>query len=292
MIPGQVFRIDAEIRGAAAAAAVAAILDEVADGLALFEADEAKDLWRVDGYGAARRLDTALEVRLQLAARAADGAILALAEDRVAERDWLAETRRAFPPLRIGGFLVHGSHWQPPARTGFTALEIDAASAFGTGEHPSTAGCLLALDRLGRRRPARLLDIGTGSGILAIAAAKRLRRRVRAGDIDAGSVRVARHHARRNGVAGLVRTECAPGLRHRALRDRCYDLVFANILARPLAKMARDISRAIAPEGVVVLSGILRRQEAYVLAAYRLRRLHLLWRIEIDGWSILVVGGR
>ncbi len=185
---------------------------------------------------------------------------------------------------------MHGSHWRPPARTGAIALEIDAASAFGTGEHPSTSGCLLALDRLARRwRFRHPLDIGTGSGILAIAAAKRLARRVQASDIDAGSVRVARHHVRRNGLSGWVRVECAPGFRSRTLKGRRYDLIFANILARPLTQMARDLSRAIAPGGVAVLSGLLRRQEALVLAAYRRRGLSLVRRIEIDVWSTLIL---
>lgn len=287
-MPEQVWRIVAEVRGAEGAAAVAALLDEGADGLSLFE--EAGGLWRLDAYAPARRLDAALEIRVRLAASAAGGAVVALAEERVAERDWLAETRRAFPPFRVGGFLVHGSHSPPPVRTGAIALEIDAASAFGTGEHPSTRGCLIALDRLARRRRFRRpLDIGTGSGILAIAAAKRLHRRVQASDIDAAAVRVARHFARRNGVARLVRVECAPGFRGRTRNGRRYDLIFANILARPLMQMARDLSRAIAPGGVAVLSGLLRRQEAMVLAAYRSRRLTLAGRVEIDGWSTLTV---
>lgn len=289
-MPNRVWRVFVELHGAEAAAAVAPLLDDDAAGLSLFEIDEAGDLWRLDAYAAERRLDPALEVRIRLAASAAGGEVLALSEDAVAERDWLAETRRAFPPLTIGRFLVHGSHWRPPARTGAITVEIDAASAFGTGEHPSTAGCLIAFDRMARRqRFTRPLDIGTGSGILAIAAAKRLQRTVRASDIDAASVRVARHHVRRNGVAALVRVDCAPGFRGRALKGQRYDLIFANILARPITQMARDLSRAIAPGGVAVLSGLLRRQEALVLAAYRLRRLHLDRRIAIDGWSTLVM---
>jgi len=223
------------------------------------------------------------------------GAKVEAAQDRVqrlaAELDWLEETKRAFPPLWVGRFLVHGSHWQRPVRDGAIALEIDAASAFGTGEHPSTSGCLLALDGLARRRRFRApLDIGTGSGILAIAAARRLARRVRASDIDAESVRVARHHVRRNGLAATVRVECAPGFRSRSLKGRHYDLIFANILARPLAQMARDLSRAIAPGGIVILSGLLTRQEAYVLAAYRRCGLRLVRRITIGEWSTLILG--
>jgi ribosomal protein L11 methyltransferase len=167
---------------------------------------------------------------------------------------------------------------------------LDAATAFGTGEHPSTRGCLLALDDLARRRRFRRpLDVGTGSGVLAIAAAKRLHRRVVAGDIDPEAVRVARHHVRRNGLAGTVRVVRSAGYRSRGLRRADYDLVLANILARPLALLARDLKRALAPGGVAVLAGLLRRQEAQVLAAHRAQRLMLARRIVIDGWSTLIV---
>ena len=173
---------------------------------------------------------------------------------------------------------------------GAVALEIDAAEAFGTGEHPSTSGCLLALDRLARRRRlSRPLDIGTGSGVLAIAAAKTLHRPVLASDIDCAALRVAARHVRRNGLAGRVRLVCAPGYRSRALRRSKYDLVFANILARPLARMAPDLKRALAPGGVAVLSGLLRRQEPLVLSSHRSQRLSLERRLVIDGWSTLVL---
>ncbi len=287
---GQTWQIAARVRGADAAAAVAVILDESAGALSVFEIDEAASLWRVEAYPREKSLDPALTVRLALAAAATGGALLEIAETAMAERDWLAETRRAFPPFRVGRFLVHGSHWRPPAGTGAVALEIDAASAFGTGEHPSTRGCLVALDVLARRRRFRHpLDIGTGSGILAIAAAKLLRRAVRASDIDPGSVVVARHHVRRNGLARWVHATCAPGYRGRGVRAAHYDLVFANILARPLALMARDLSRVLMPGGVAILSGLLRRQEAIVIAAHRLSRVRLERRIVIDGWSTLVL---
>ena len=169
-------------------------------------------------------------------------------------------------------------------------VEIDAATAFGTGEHPSTRGCLLALDGLAcRRRFRRPLDIGTGSGVLAIAAAKRLHRPVLASDIDCEAARVARHHVARNGVAGRVRVICAPGFRSRRLRHGKYDLILANILARPLAAMARDLKRALAPGGVAVLAGLLRRQEPLVLSAQRAQGVALQRRVVIEGWSTLIL---
>jgi ribosomal protein L11 methyltransferase len=281
------WHIAVRTEGAEAASAIAEILDALTGSVSAFETSEGEPAeWLVETYAPAPYLDAALGVRLDLAAVAAGGAILSLSEEHIPERDWLAENRRAFPPQRIGRFLIHGSHWREKPPVGSVAIEIDAATAFGTGEHPSTRGCLIAFDRLARRRRfGRPRDIGTGSGILAIAAAKLLRRAVVASDLDANSVAVARHHVRRNGVAGCVRINCTGG----AGRGSGHDLVFANILARPLSLMARGLSRAVAPGGVAILSGLLRRQEPGVLAAYRAQRLVLESRVIIDGWSTLVL---
>ena len=283
-------RVVAGVAGPDAALAVAALLDEAAGAVSAFETSEADALWRVEAYPRVPVLDAALEVRLRLAAAASGGRLINIAEERLPERDWLLENRRAFPPVRIGRFFIHGSHWQGRPPPGAIAIEIDAATAFGTGEHPSTAGVLLALDLLARHRRFRHpLDIGTGSGILAIAAAKLWQHRVLASDIDCASVRVAAHHVRRNGVAFRVRLVCAPGYRSRAVRGGRYDLIVANILARPLALMARDLAGAMMPGGVAVLSGLLRRQEAQVVAAHRAQGLALARRLVIDGWSTLIM---
>lgn len=287
-------RVTAEVEGADAALAVASALDGLAAAVSAFEIREAAAgrpaLWQVEAYPRGPLLDAALEVRLALLAAGADGRLLRSGEERLPVRDWLAENRRAFPPLRIGRFFVHGSHWRERPPPGAIAIEIDAATAFGTGEHPSTAGVLLALDALARRRRFRRpLDIGTGSGVLAIAAAKTLHRRVLASDIDRAAVRVAAHHVRRNGLGGRVRLVCAAGYRSRAARRSDYDIVLANILARPLMLMARDLCRVLSPGGIAILSGLLRRQEAMVLWAHRARRLRLVRRVVVDGWSTLVV---
>ncbi|MGE5268256.1 MAG: 50S ribosomal protein L11 methyltransferase [Thiohalocapsa sp.] len=284
------YRLAATIVGAEAALAVATALDEVATAVSAFESDERTALWRVEAYPPKPVLDGELQVRLALAAAAAGGRLLQLGEERLPARDWLQENRRAFPPLRIGRFFIHGSHWRGRPPAGAIAVEIDAATAFGTGEHQSTRGALLALDALAPRlRFRRPLDVGTGSGILAIAAAKRLHRKVLASDIDPEAVRVAAHHARRNGVAGDIRAIRAAGIGRGAIGRRHYDLVLANILARPLALMARDLARATGPSGRIVLAGLLQRQEAQVLAAYRAQRLALQRRLVIDGWSTLIL---
>jgi ribosomal protein L11 methyltransferase len=286
-MPPALRHISAHVEGAEAAAAVADILDDLTGSVSAFEMGEGQPAeWLVETYAPAAFVDAVLGVRLDLAAAASGGKILALAEEQIPERDWLAENRRAFPPQRIGRFFVHGSHWREPIPIGAIAVEIDAASAFGTGEHPTTRGCLLALDRLARRRRSRRVrDIGTGSGILAIAAAKLHRRPVIASDLDPVAVRVARHHVRRNCVARYVRVICAAGVG----RGGGCGVVFANILARPLLLMSRDLARIVAPGGAAILSGVLRRQEAGVLAAYRCQGLALDFRVVIDGWSTLVL---
>jgi ribosomal protein L11 methyltransferase len=277
-----------QVGGAEAAAAVLEILDPLAGAVAAFEARPGE--WRVEAYPGRPLLTPALAARLALAAAAAGGNLVDIGEDKLAERDWLAENQLAFPPLRVGRFFVHGGHYFGRIPAGAVAILVDAATAFGTGEHPSTRGCLQALDMAARRRRVRrTLDIGTGTGILAIAAAKLWRRPVTAGDIDRNAVAVARRNVTRNGVARLVRVRAAAGYRGRGLSRGRADLVLSNILARPLALMARDLKRALMPGGRAVLSGLLRRQEPIVLRPHRGLGLVLERRVVIDGWSTLVV---
>jgi ribosomal protein L11 methyltransferase len=301
------WRLSARVEGAeAAATAVAAILEESCDAVAAFEAPRLDPLpadtptlprergregrgWLIDAYAGSRPLTPELLARLALAAAAAGGSLGEVEEARLGERDWLLENRLQFPPIRIGRFFVYGSHHEGGVPAGMIGIAIDAATAFGTGEHQSTCGCLLALDRLARRRRFRRpRDVGTGTGILAIAAAKLWRRPVPASDIDPHAVVVARRNAAANGVRALVRLAAAPGYRGRA-GGRANDLVLSNILARPLALMARDLARALAPGGRAVLSGILARQESYVVEAHRRCGLVLEGRIVIGGWSTLVL---
>jgi len=288
---GAVWRVLARVCGADAASAVLALLDDLASAVSAFEMTPEE--WRVEAYSPSPVLTSALVARSALAAAAAGGALVEIGEDKLPARDWLAENQLAFPPLRIGRFFIYGSHHRGRVPAGAIGIMLDAATAFGTGEHPSTRGCLMALDDLSRcRRFRRPLDVGTGTGILAVAAAKLLHRRVLASDIDRGAVRVAQHNFGRNGVAGLVRVRQAPGYRDRVLQRSRYVLVLSNILARPLAMLARDLARTLAPGGRAVLSGLLRRQEPIVLSPHRSRGILLERRLVVDGWSTLVLRAR
>jgi ribosomal protein L11 methyltransferase len=287
-VSASVRHIHARVRGAAAASAVFALLDDIAAAVSAFET--APGEWHLEAYPRSPVPTPDLSARLALAAAAGGGELVEIAEEKLLDRDWLTENQLAFPPLRIGRFFVYGSHHRGGAPAGAIGVALDAATAFGTGEHPSTRGCLLALQTLAqKRRIAHPLDIGAGTGILSIAAAKLLRRKVAAGDIDPGSVAVARHNIARNGVAGLVRVGCFPGYRGRAIRRRHHDLILSNILARPLALLAADLARHLAPGGRAVLSGLLRRQEPIVLAPHRGLGIALERRIVIDGWSTLIL---
>jgi ribosomal protein L11 methyltransferase len=262
-------------------------LGTVCGAVSAFEAPEGG--WRVEGFATASPERALLEASLALAWAGREDAMGPLVIERLPPRDWLAENQASFPPLRAGRYFIHGSHYCGPVPAGAIALVIDAATAFGSGEHATTRGCLLALDALARRRRfARVLDMGTGTGILAMAAAKTWRLRVTARDIDAEAVRVAAHNAAVNGVAALIDARRANGYQGLG-RARQFDVIFANILSRPLALMAPALARALAPGGVAVLSGLLARQERTVLAAHRAQRLALRHRFRLSGWHTLVL---
>ncbi|HHY51508.1 MAG TPA: 50S ribosomal protein L11 methyltransferase, partial [Alphaproteobacteria bacterium] len=204
---------------------------------------------------------------------------------------WVAKSLEGLKPVTAGGFVVHGSHDTPPAGAGLTAIRIDAAQAFGTGHHATTSGCLEAIDRLTRRRRfQRPLDVGTGTGVLAIAIAKRLRVPVLATDIDPVAVRTAAANARDNSVGPLVTTLVADGLDHRRIRQGApYDLIVANILAGPLIALAPDMGRIAERGAAIVLSGLLQTQAARVLAVYARQRMVARQRLVRGEWATLVL---
>jgi ribosomal protein L11 methyltransferase len=211
--------------------------------------------------------------------------------DTVEAQDWVKATLDELVPVRAGRFIVHGHHDRSKVSPNKLGIEIEAALAFGTGHHGTTRGCLLLLDQvLKARRPARVLDLGTGTGVLAIAAAKAVQRAVLASDTDPLSVRVARDNARLNGTGNLVQTIHATGFSAAEFaKHGPFDLVLANILANPLRQMATPMARHLAPSALVILSGLLPHQAGAVIAAYRARGLVLLRHLQIEGWSSLLM---
>jgi ribosomal protein L11 methyltransferase len=257
-----------------------------ADELAVTLVDVGQGQWQVTFYFCAAVDETA--VRNLAAAAVGAGIANALRFARVAAKDWVAESLLGLKPVAAGRFVVHGAHDRNRAR-GRTAIEIEAAQAFGTGHHGSTRGCLLALDWLCKLVKARrILDLGTGSGVLAIAAAKSLRRCVLASDIDGHAAQIARDNVRLNGSAGFVRVCRADGIAAAAIRAGApFDLVFANVLLAPLQRLAAPLTGIVAPGGRIILSGLLHAQANAARAAYPHFRLER--RIVVDGWSTLVL---
>ncbi len=331
---GSLWRVVIDLDDTKAAGAIADAIGEQSEAVSTFERGVG---WRVEGLSRDKPNQVLLEASFVLLDPSASVTV-----ERVPARDWVSENQAGFPPIQTGRFFVHGSHFRGARPHAAVPILIDAATAFGTGEHATTRGCLLALEFIAKRHRAEftsplmgevagsrwqragggdahtggeitltrrdaarhdtlphrgggmnILDVGCGTGILSIAAAKRWHRAVLATDIDPEAVRVARINAARNHVAGLIRAEAAPGYRLRELARRApFNLVFANILARPLMRMAPDLARVLAPGGTAILSGLLARQEAMVLAAQRAQGLYLVGRIALEGWHTLIVAKR
>ena len=222
---------------------------------------------------------------------AGEAAARDIAFDTVEAKDWVKATLEELVPVPAGRFLVHGQHDRPRVPANKLGIEIEAALAFGTGHHGTTRGCLLLLDQvLKAYQPRRVLDLGTGTGVLAIAASRALHGAVLASDIDPASVRVARDNARLNRTGDLVQTICATGFSAPQFARRGpFDLVLANILANPLRQLAGPMTRHLAPQALVILSGLLTPQAAGVIAAYRARGLVPVRHLRIEGWSSLLL---
>lgn len=209
----------------------------------------------------------------------------------VPDVDWVRRSLEGLAPVTAGRFFLHGSHDRHQRRASGISLEIDAGTAFGTGHHGTTAGCLLALDEiLKRERPGRILDLGCGTGVLAIAAAKALKQKALGTDIDAEAVRVTIGNAKLNGVTPLINAVTAAGLHHKGIKQAApFDLIFANILARPLANLAQGLSSMLAPGGKLILSGLTYDQLRWIKACYTTRGLVPARCIRNGNWIALVM---
>ncbi len=271
-------------RADAEAAARAVDADPLLEGAtySILEEDEDRGVWRIDAFPTtpeeAERFQVVLadfDVRVEV--------------EVLADADWLAMALSGLPPVRAGRFFVFGLHDRGRAPVNAVNLRIEAGAAFGTGHHGTTVGCLYAYDALLKRRGyKKVLDVGAGTGVLAIAAAKTGTRTAVGTDIDPISVRIGRENAAVNQVG--ARFVYANGLKHRLVADNApYDLVFANILARPLVWLASDIKGALKPGGTAILSGLLRSQERFVRAAYLARGFKVERRYHRDAWATLVL---
>lgn len=264
-------------------------LESEAIPVAAFEIDEKSGLWSVSAYVPADEAE-AVEKRIA-AVLERENLPHGIGHEPLEDIDWVAATLSELKPVRSGRFIVHGSHDRHVPRPWQRAMLIDAGLAFGTGHHGTTAGCLDMLGEVLKRRSyANVLDLGAGSGVLAIAVAKSLPARVLASDIDPVAVEVARRNVRINGVTARVECITAAGFGNRRFAARKpFDLVLANILARPLEMLARDLVRHLDRRATVILSGLLPHQQARIVAAYRAQGLHLVRAHRRDGWLTLVL---
>ncbi|MDV6332528.1 50S ribosomal protein L11 methyltransferase [Asticcacaulis sp. 201] len=266
-------------------AAEAIDADDVLEGTtySILEEDEDHDVWRIDSFPTTEEEDLRLQEVLNSYPE------LTVTVDQLADADWLAMALSGLPPVRAGRFFVYGIHDRGKAPDNTVNLRIEAGAAFGTGHHGTTVGCLIAYsDLLKSKRFNRVLDVGAGTGVLAIAAAKTGTRIAVGTDIDPVSVRISNENATLN--KANARFVYANGLDHRLVRqDAPYDLVFANILARPLVGLSMAIRGALKPQGLVILSGLLRTQERFVKAAYLSKGFRTVRRIHRDAWCTLVM---
>src|SRR6478752_5257366 len=274
-------------RGARADAEAAAdVIDNHPDlegaTYSILEEDEDKGIWRIDAFPTNDEEDAGL---LDVLA----GYPLKVVREQLADADWLAMALSGLPPVRAGRFFVYGAHDRGRLPASTVNLRIEAGAAFGTGHHGTTVGCLMAYDKLIKARKFnKVLDVGAGTGLLAIAAARTGSKIAVGTDIDKPSVRISKENAKVN--RANARFVHASGLSNRLVTDNApYDLVFANILARPLISLAQDIKNALVPGGTVILSGLLRTQERMVKAAYLSRGFKVVDRIHRDAWAALVL---
>jgi len=282
------------LAGFDAAHAYAEVLENALfpEPVAVSVVDTERGPWRVEAIYDAMPPADALEELLTPVAQELGLSLPELVGAPVPERDWVSETLRGLAPVRAGRFTLYGSHDRGKVPARGIQFEIEASQAFGTGHHETTTGCLIALDDLAKAgaRFDAIYDLGCGTGVLAMAAAKLWNVATLAGDIDPLAVRIARETIRANGLAHQVQAFTCAGFDHPAVRAAGpYDLVIANVLAKPLVQMAPEMARRVVPGGLVVLSGLLNTQARWVAGHYRMagfrHRRHLIRGL----WSTLVL---
>lgn len=283
----EIASLEAGMRGASTAPAKASPARQGREGAMGTLHPDSTGPWRLELHFAHQPDEAEIRALVAGFSSLEDGKSLVF--EQIAATDWVASALEGLKPVSAGRFVVHGAHDRGAVRSGQIGIEIEAALAFGTGHHGTTRGCLEHISaQLKRHRPRHIVDIGTGTGVLAVGLVKALKQPVLAGEIDPDSVEIAKGNARLNGIRGGLNVYRAAGLQHPSLRrTRHYDLILANILARPLKSIARQVGLAAGPDCELILSGLLPGDVPGVLSAYRMQGFALVARRQIEDWVCL-----
>lgn len=265
-------------------------IEPFCEGVSCFPVSD-ESIWQVTGFARTEPNKTDVTKAVEILAASVNIPVPVVKISPVEERDWETESFANFPPIRIGRYYIYGSHETDTPPHGFTALRLNAGPAFGTGRHASTMGALWALDDMARRYQfRRILDMGSGSGILSMAIARTWHTNVIASDIDPRAAKTCNENIHDNGLKTAIRPVCANGYQNRIItRQSPYDLIVSNILANPLCAMAGDLMRHLAPGGLAILGGFLTHDWRRVSMAHREWGLTFVRRYEIDDWQTLVM---
>ncbi|MCQ2914548.1 MAG: 50S ribosomal protein L11 methyltransferase [Alphaproteobacteria bacterium] len=256
------------------------------------EKGENKGLWNLEAIFQDKPDEAILSSKLEISAASAGIKLPNYKLELIKGRDWLRESLISFKPVSIGKYYIYGSHIKDEPPKDKIALKIDAATAFGSGEHFTTKGCLLGLEDISKfKTPNKILDMGCGSGILGLAAASTFHKPVISADIDPESVRVTLENSANNKLDQYIKASAGDGYHNDLVtQNGPYDLIFSNILANPLIMMAPDLAKNLNKDGLAILSGLLIEQEEDVLKAHYDQGLYLKKKYHFDEWSALIMG--